>query len=295
MSDQKMHDNEHDISLPLVRELLSAQFPQWATLPLTKVASDGTVNAIYRLGSDMCVRLPRIPEVDEQIANEQQWLPQLAPLLPLAIPTPLGKGIPQANYPWHWSVYRWLDGNNTFMTPIHNLQQAAIDLAQFLKALHLIPTTGAPFSTRSGPLSSQNNDVIAAIKSLYGMIDTKRITYIWEECLRVPLWHKPPVWMHGDLLPANLLTHQDRLTAVIDFGLFGIGDPACDLIPAWSTFTAETRDIFRSTLAIDDATWIRGRGWALSIGLIILPYYKQTNPGLYAVGERMITEVLAEV
>jgi len=294
MSDKKMHENEHDIDESLVKQLLSTQFPQWAKLPISQVKSDGTVHAIYRLGSDMCVRLPRIPEVDHQIENEQRWLPQLAPLLPLAIPVPLGKGNPHENYPWHWSVYRWLEGENTFIEPIEDLKQAAIDLAQFLNALHLISPIGGPLSQRSGPLATQDSETRDAIKSLHGVVDTDVITAIWEECLKAPVWDKPPVWIHGDLLPANLLSHHDRLSAIIDFGLFGIGDPACDLIPAWSTFTASTRDIFRSALAIDDATWMRGRGWALSIGLIILPYYKNTNLGLYAVGERMVREVLAD-
>ncbi len=294
MSNQKMHENEHKIDESLVRQLLFEQFPEWSDLPILHVRSDGTINAIFRLGSDMCVRLPRIPEVDHQIEIEQQWLPQLAPHLPLDIPVPLGKGNPTEYYPWHWSVYRWLEGKNIFIEPISDLDQAAIDLAQFINALHQISPSVELTSQRCGPLITQDVETREAIQALQGDIDTVSVTKIWEQCLNTPLWNKPPVWIHGDLLPANLLAHHGRLSAVIDFGLFGIGDPACDLIPAWCLFDTGAREVFRSTLKVDDATWNRGRGWALSIGLIILPYYKHTNLGLYAVGKRMLDEVLAE-
>jgi aminoglycoside phosphotransferase (APT) family kinase protein len=295
MSSEKMHENEHKIDESLVRRLLLEQFPEWAELPLSHVKTDGTVNAIFRLGSDMCVRLPRIPDVDHQIEVEQQWLPKLAPHLPLEIPIPLEKGNPTEHYPWHWSVYRWLEGKNAYIAPIDDLDQAAIVLAQFINALHQISPPVGLTSQRCGPLATQDAETREAIHSLREDIDTVKMTKIWEECLNTPLWDKPPVWIHGDLLPANLLAHHGRLRAVIDFGLFGVGDPACDLIPAWGLFDKGSREVFQSTLGIDDATWKRGRGWALSIGLIILPYYKQTNLGLYAVGKRMVHEVLAEL
>lgn len=289
-----MHEHEAEINETLVRHLLNEQFPQWAKLPIKQVQSDGTVNAIYRLGTEMCVRLPRISEVDHQIETEQIWLPKLAPTLPIAIPVPLGKGIPSSNYPYHWSVYSWLEGKNMAIEKDVDLSQAAIDLAGFLNALHKIDPSDGPTSYRGMPLAVQDSEVREAIRSLRRTIDTERATRLWEGSLQIPIWDRAPVWIHGDLLPANILVNHGRLSGIIDFGSLGIGDPACDLIPAWSILSSDTRDLFRSRLAIDDATWKRGRGWALSIALIILPYYQHTNPGLVAVANRMLNEIFSE-
>jgi aminoglycoside phosphotransferase (APT) family kinase protein len=291
MSDKKMHIHEVPIDVPLLKKLLSAQFQKWANLPLSLLRSDGTDNAIYRLGTDMCIRLPRISSAADQVDKEQKWLPHLAPHLPLEIPDILERGRPNADYPWPWSICRWIEGENATTSQITDLRQAAFDLANFIEALHRINSAGGPPSRRGFPLSTQDKDVRSALKSLHGVIDTALLTRIWEECTQASLWDKPPVWIHGDLLPANLLIQDGKLSAIIDFGLMGIGDPACDLIPAWSFLTADTRNIFRTTLGVDDATWTRGRGWALSIALIILPYYWNTNPGLVTVAKRMINEI----
>lgn len=188
-----------------------------------------------------------------------------------------------------------MPGKNAVVSPITNLRQGALDLAQFLIALQKVDTTDAPFSYRGQHLAVQDAEVRVAIDALDGIIEAKAVTMIWEECLKAPAWNKPPVWCHGDLLPANILTQEGNLSAVIDFGSFGIGDPACDLIAAWSIFSSDTRNVFRETLQVDYATWMRGKGWALSIGLIILPYYQNTNPGLVAIGNRLINEVMQDL
>jgi aminoglycoside phosphotransferase (APT) family kinase protein len=292
MSYQKMHDNEIHIDKQLVQQLLNAQFPQWASLPITPIQSAGTDNALYRLGNDMCIRLPRIPAAALYIKKEQQLLPQLAPRLPLAVPVLLSKGNPQDNYPWCWEVYRWLEGENAFLEPIVDLHQAAIDLALFLQALQQFdPANGQP-SRRGLPLATQDLDVRKALAQLSGIIDTQAARKIWEECLQIAAWSKQPVLLHGDLLPTNLLVQDGRLSAVIDFDSLGIGDPACDLIVAWSLLTRESREVFRATLDVDDATWMRGKGWALSIALIIIPYYQHSNPVLTAIAHRMLNEIL---
>ncbi len=162
------------------------------------------------------------------------------------------------------------------------------------KALQQIDSAGGPPARRGLPLATQDTATQNALASLRGIIDTEKSAVIWQKCLEAQTWNKPPVWIHGDLLPANLLVQNSRLIAVIDFDLFGVGDPACDLIPAWSLFSYDTRNLFRETLGVDDATWMRGRGWALSIALIILPYYQNTNPGLFDIGERMLEEILAK-
>jgi aminoglycoside phosphotransferase (APT) family kinase protein len=298
MAASKMHADEVEIDLALVSRLLAAQFPRWADLPIAPIRSAGTDNAIYRVGSDMAVRLPRIESATGQVDKEHLWLPRLAPHLPLAIPVPLARGVPGAGYPWHWSVYRWLPGENAASERIADLDQTARDLAQFITALQQIDSTDGPppgphNSYRGVPLSARDAETRAAIDSLNGMLDTHVLTAAWDTAL-APAWHGSPVWIHGDLQALNLLVEQGRLSAIIDFGCLGVGDPACDLQVAWNLLPARSRTIFRAALAIDDATWARGRGWALSVGLIALPYYHSTNPPLANIARRAIAEVLAD-
>jgi aminoglycoside phosphotransferase (APT) family kinase protein len=295
----KMHADEVNTDISLVRRLLAAQFPQWADLPIKPVQSAGTDNALYRLGDDMAVRLPRIHWATGQADKEHQWLPRLAPLLPLAIPVPLAKGTPAGGYPWHWSVYRWLEGENATIERIADPCQAATDLAQFVAALQRIDPTGGPPPGahnffRGVPLAMRDARTRGAIEAMHGTLDTDGVTAAWEAALQAPAWHGPPVWIHGDLLPGNLLVERGRLSAVIDFGGLGVGDPACDLMIAWGLFSGESRDVFRAALWVDDATWARGRGWALSWALIFIPYYVDTNPVGVGIAQHTIDEVLAD-
>ena len=295
----KMHTDEIDTDVSLVSRLLAAQFPQWADLPIRPVPSAGTDNVLYRLGDDMVVRLPRIHEATGQVDKEHHWLSKLAPRLPLAIPVPLAKGTLGAGYPWPWSVYRWLEGENATIERIADPVQAATALAQFIAALQRIDSTGGPLYgtpnfSRGEPLAMRDSQTRAAIASLHGTLDTDAATAAWEAALQSPAWSSPPVWIHGDLQSGNLLAQHGRLRAVIDFGSLSVGDPACDLQVAWNLLSAETRAVFRAALAVDDATWARGRGWALSVGLIALPYYQSTNPILAGISRRAIDEVLAD-
>lgn len=298
MSPAKMHANEVHTDTSLVRRLLRGQFPQWADFPIAPVPSAGTDTALYRLGDDMVVRLPRIGWATRQAELERVWLPLLAPLLPLAIPVPLAMGAPGEGYPWEWAIYRWLDGEDATRARIEDPRQATIDLAQFIRALHRIdpafgPPPGPPKSSRGEPLAARDAAVRAAIAASGGLIDIGAATAAWEVALRAPEWPGPPVWIHGDLLPGNLLFAEGMLSAILDWSCLGLGDPAVDLLPAWSFFTAETRGLFRTALGVDDATWARGRGWALSVGVIALPYYRHTNPVLAGVARRSIEQVLS--
>jgi aminoglycoside phosphotransferase (APT) family kinase protein len=295
----KMHVDEVDIDVALVGRLLAAQFPQWAVLPIEPVHSAGTDNALYRLGSDLTVRLPRIEGGTGQVDKEHRWLPRLAPHLPLTIPAPLALGTPGEGYPWQWSVYRWLEGDNATIERIAGPGQAARDLAYFIATLQRIdpaggPSPGAHNSFRGVPLSTRDAETRAAIAELSGMLDTGAVTAAWDAALQAPAWGGPPVWIHGDLSPLNLLVERGQLSAVIDFGCLGVGDPACDLQVAWNLLSAESRDVLRAALPVDDATWARGRGWALSVELIALPYYQSTNPVLAGIARRAIDEVLAD-
>ena len=289
-----MHADEIHTDVDLVARLLAGQFPHWAHLPIRRVASAGTDNALYRLGDDMVVRLPRIHWIVESLDKEHLWLPRLAPLLPVAIPCPLAKGTPAHGYPWHWSVYRWLDGDNPTLAHHGDSRQLAVDLASFLTALQRIDPTGGPPAGRGGPLATRDGPTRTAIDALRGEVDTDAVTAAWEAALEAPPWTHPPRWVHADLSPGNVLLVRQRLGAVIDFSLMGLGDPACDLPIAWNLLPEGVRDLFRTTLEVDDATWARGRGWALSIALIQLPYYRDTNPTLAASARHVIREVLTD-
>lgn len=294
----KMHADEVHTDVALVSALLAAQFPRWAELPIDPVPSSGTDNALYRLGSDMVVRLPRIHWAVEQVAKEQRWLAALAPHLPLAIPTPLALGEPDLGYPWQWSVYRWLDGEAVTSASMTDRKRAADDLAGFLAALQRVdaadgPPPGAHNSNRGEPLAERDGSTRRAIAALQGEIDSDAVTAAWEASLQAPPWLGPPVWIHGDLAASNLLARDGHLGAVIDFGCLGVGDPAVDLMIAWE-FLAPVREQFRTVLAVDDATWTRGRGWALTTALVALPYYRDTNPALVASARQRIDAVLTD-
>jgi len=288
----KMHADELEVDIELVARLVAKQFPKWSKLPLKRVVSSGTNNALFKLGATMAVRLPRIQNAVQHIDTERTWLPKLAPHLPVAVPLPLGLGKRDENYPWPWTIYTWLDGTNPEAGKA--TESLAKDLAGFITALRSIDTTGAPQARRGRPLTVQDEDTRQAIQDLVGIIDAKAATEIWDKCLQAPSWDKEPVWVHGDLMPANLLTVDDRLTGVCDFEGVGIGDPACDLIPAWNLLSASTRASFRAAVNVDDATWERGKGWAFSMALIQLPYYKDTNPAMADNARYVISQVLAE-
>jgi len=271
------------------------QFPRWAGLPVARVSSAGTDNALYRLGTDLLVRLPRIDWAVDDVAKEQRWLPVLAPRLPVAIPEPMAMGEPGEGYPHPWSVYGWLEGSNPAVGSIPDPTALATELAEFVTALQGIDVGGAPRSGRGGGLAERDGETRVAIAALDGTIDVEVLTAAWERSLKVSPWERAPVWVHGDLAPGNLLCREGRLGAVIDFGAMGLGDPAVDLLVAWTLLPPIGRDAYRAALGVDDATWRRGRGWALSIALIQLPYYRDTNPELAASARHVLREVLADV
>ncbi|OLB81013.1 MAG: phosphotransferase [Actinobacteria bacterium 13_2_20CM_2_71_6] len=291
----RMHAGEIETDVALVRRLLAGQFPHWAGLRVDPVASYGTDHDIYRLGDRLAVRLPRIGWATRQAAKEATWLPRLAPHLPLALPVPLAMGYPADGYPFDWSVYTWLPGANANGT-IGDLEQAAVDLAGFVTALRRIDTTGAhprPPGGRGGPLAEHDEQVRRSIAALGDRIDGAAALRSWQESLDTPPWDGPEVWVHGDLLPGNLLVVGGRLSAVIDFGCLNVGDPACDLQPAWYMFAGDSRRRFRAELDVDDASWSRGRGWALQ-AVSALTYYRDTNPGMVRQASHALRQVLAD-
>jgi aminoglycoside phosphotransferase (APT) family kinase protein len=245
---------------------------------------------MYRLGDNLAVRLPRIPGAADDVAKEQELLPRLAPHLPAAVPAPVAVGAPADGYPWPWSVLTWLPGTN----PTTGDEQLATDLAEFVIALRAVDPARAPLAGRGVPLASRDAPTRAAIAASHDLIDTAAATKAWEDALTIPPWTGPARWLHGDLSPGNVLVRAGRLSAVIDWGCAGAGDPTVDLVVAWNLLPAHTRPRYQTAVGADDVTWRRGRGWALSIALIQLPYYQHTNPVLAANSRHVIAEVLAE-
>lgn len=292
----RMHADEVATDAALVRRLLAAQFPQWAERPIEPVVSYGTDHDIYRLGADLAARLPRIGWATAQAAKEAEWLPRLAPHLPLALPVPLAMGRPADGYPFDWSVCTWLPGRNANGT-ISDLDLAAVDLAAFVIAMRHVDTAGAhprPPHGRGGPLAENDDQVRRSIVELGDRIDADAALRAWQESLDAPAWDGPELWVHGDLLPGNLLVVDGRLSGVIDFGGLNVGDPACDLQPAWNVFSGDSRTRFRAELEVDDASWLRGRGWALCQAVSALPYYWDTNPGMVRQASHALAQVLAD-
>ena len=289
----KMHDGETGIDAGLVRRVVAVQFPRLAGLPVRAVRSTGTVNAIYRIGDDLCARLPRLQRYTGDLVGELRWLPWLAPRLSLQVPEPVAVGHPASGYPFPWAIYRWLDGQPYADELIDDERQAAADLASFVAELRSIdPIAGAPRAGRR-PLRELDAATRAAIRALPNVIDRDAATAAWERALQAPAWHGAPVWSHTDLLRSNLLAAGGRLSAVIDFGAAGIGDPAADVIAAWSVFGRAGRETFRAALGVDDGTWHRARGFALHQAVLIIPYYAETNPVFAAAAKRTVEEILA--
>lgn len=291
-----MSGDEIGVGVPLVARLIRKQFPQWVGLPITEVGSAGTDNAIYRLGEDMAVRLPRGPGAVAEVARQHRWLPRLAPLLPLAVPTPLAQGVPGEGFPFPWLVCRWLDGHNVVDASGVDLPDAAVRLGRFVAALRRIDATGGPASFRGGPVSVLDDRVRGEIGELAadGTVDPGLVTAAWQAALAAPGWDRAPVWVHADLYPVNLLARRGRLAAVIDFGGLGVGDPAIDMLPAWAWLAVPARQLFRAEAGADAATWARGRGWALGLGLGAVHGYRVTNPVLAAIGQHAIAEVVTD-
>ncbi|WP_240183730.1 aminoglycoside phosphotransferase family protein [Leifsonia aquatica] len=265
------------IDAALVRRLVDTQFPQWRDLPIAPVEHDGWDNRTFRLGDDLSVRLPSAAGYTVQVAKEQEWLPRLAPQLPLPIPQPVAAGVPGEGYPFPWSVYRWLPGRALVLALAagdgdggdgrEEVDEVVLarDLGAFLVALRQAdaadgPEPGPLTALRGAPPGVYGDEAVAAIALLGD--DAPRARALWDRAI-VSRWEAAPVWFHGDVAEGNLLVDAGRLSAVIDFGTSGVGDPACDLVPAWTLFEEPARAAFRAAAGLDADTWVRARGWAL--------------------------------
>jgi aminoglycoside phosphotransferase (APT) family kinase protein len=286
------------IDAALAAQLVAEQFPQWADLPVVPVDRPGWDNRTFRLGDTMSVRLPSAAAYVASVEKEHTWLPRLAPQLPLPIPVPLALGAPGGEYPWPWSVRRWIDGQVSSRERIRDLIAFARDLAEFLVALQGVDASGGPAAGahcfhRGASLRVYDAETHDAIAALGPRVDGAAAEELWQAALDAT-WTGRPLWFHGDIASGNLLLDDDGdLSAVIDFGTCGVGDPACDLVIAWTLFGGESRAEFRRRMPADDAMWARARGWALWKALITIdnPY---AGPWVAEESARVAKEVLAE-
>ncbi len=291
-----MHEDQVDVDEGLVRRLLAEQMPDWAGLPLMPVAEQGTDHALFRLGTGLVVRMPVIGWADGQAALEAEWLPRLAPHLPLEVSVPKALGDPGLGYPFRWSVHPWLTGNRLDPASVVAVELAR-DLAGFVRALRSCDTTGAGrFGWRGGPLSDPERDrgTRTGLAAARDVIDTDAALAVWDEGCAAPAHAGPPTWFHGDLIEGNLLVRDGRLSGVLDWGPCGVGDPAVELHATYLLLDAEARQVFRRELGADDAEWARARAWVVALAAAGISYYRETRPEFAERGVRMLEQVLAE-
>lgn len=289
-------DGRAGIDAALVQRLVAAQFPQWSELSVSPVEVDGWDNRTYRLGDAMTARLPTAAGYVPAVAKENAWLPRLAPSLPFAVPPILGEGAPGEGYPFPWSVRGWLDGETAVPERIADMTQFALSVAEFILALQRCDATGGPLAGehswyRGASPAYYDEETRRCLAALEGRVDTARAAAVWDAALAAE-WRGAPVWFHGDIAVGNLLVADGKLTAVIDFGTSGVGDPACDLVIAWGMFSGESREAFRQAVGQDDGTWARARGWLLWKSLLVLSGCIDTDQEQAAVNQRLIADVL---
>ncbi|MCG5451977.1 aminoglycoside phosphotransferase family protein [Micromonospora hortensis] len=293
-----MHADQVDVSVDVVSALVAEQFPLWRGLPVRPLPSTGTVNALFRLGRDIVLRFPLLPSTDPELRaelrREQAHAVLLGGNLPVAVPEPLGLGEPGDGYPGPWTAYQFIPGETAQPDRIANLDVFARDLAGVVTALRGIDTGGRVWSGdgRGGRLAAEDDSVRAALALSGALTNTTALSEVWERCRDARRDDLADVWIHGDLMPGNLLVRDGRLAAVIDLGAVGVGDPAVDLMPAWNLFDAGSRETYRRALGVDDATWERGRGWALEQAINALHYYVETNPVMAGIARHTLRAVL---
>jgi aminoglycoside phosphotransferase (APT) family kinase protein len=297
-----IHDDEVRATVGQVRRLLADQCPQWADLPVTPLADEleGTDHVLFRVGDGLVARMPKIAWAVGQGESDARWLPLLAPHLPVPVPVPVHLGEPGADYPWRWTVVPWVEGGTPPRLGCDDVRLAR-DVAAFARALHAVQPAAGP-SAEPGARGSALRHADASVRAVLPRLaqhddgfDVAAAESAWEACLAAPAWDGPPVWIHGDLQPGNLVTSGGRLAAVIDFGALGVGDPAPDVAPALWTFTGAARAAYRQATGYDDATWLRACGWALAPSLTGLDYYRTSFPRMAEHGRRMVRAVITEV
>jgi aminoglycoside phosphotransferase (APT) family kinase protein len=290
----RLHENEFRIDAGLVQRLLAEQMPDLAGLTLSRLDSSGTVNAVYRLGGELLVRLPRTPDFVYGPSREARWMPVFARSLPIHVPTYHGLGTPSDDYPSHWSVLEWVEGVPADESTIDNLDAAAVVLGEFVIALREVPTDGAPIdgNYRASGLAKVDAAFRDWTERLPVDIDRSGVVDVWDRCLSAGEWERRPAWLHTDLRGDNLIANDGEIVAVIDWEGCTVGDPSADHLAAWWLFDADSRESFRVASQADKNTWYRAMGWALLMSVAAIPYYADTNPAFVRQARRALTEIL---
>jgi aminoglycoside phosphotransferase (APT) family kinase protein len=296
------------VDTALAQRLVSTQFPEHAHLKVTPLASSATDNVVYRLGEKLVARLPRSSAAERQIEKDVRWLPAMQRQLSTQVPSILGVGMPDASFPYKWTIQQWIDGVDATPKATADWTQTARSLARVVTELRQIDATSGPApdagnSLRGAPLTQLDEHVrhAAAFTQEMGAksrftsgVDVAHVLDIWDQALTAPAWAGPPVWVHGDLTPGNVLVRDNDLAAVIDFGCSGVGDPACDNIPAWTLFTGASRADYLRLTYLDDHTHLRARGWAVYVGITAMPYHYESNPAFCRFARGVLDEVVRE-
>ncbi|MGH3496610.1 MAG: aminoglycoside phosphotransferase family protein [Nocardioidaceae bacterium] len=295
----RLHHDEVDIDASLAQRLLAEQMREYAALPLRRVPSGGTENAVFRLGESLAVRMPLRPDAVDSLLREVRWLPVVAKHVSLEVPEVVSVGEPADGYPFPWAVVRWLEGEDALTGRLDSSRETAGTVGGFVAELQGIDTTGAPEPGTDGfdrglPLVGRDHAFRTALEQCGDLVDVERVRQVWDDALAAPPWDGPPTWLHADLIPGNLLVRGGRAVGVLDFGTLATGDPAYDVIAAWFLLDQASRPLFREMVGADEVMWRRGRGLVVSQAVIALPYYLHTNPSMVATARRGIGQVLAD-
>jgi aminoglycoside phosphotransferase (APT) family kinase protein len=277
------------MDVALVSDLLRRQHPDFADYEIRE-ASAGFDNTIWRLGDDFVVRLPRRAIGAVLMEHELRWLPELAPRLPLQVPTPIRAGQPSSQFAWPWSIAKWIEGSPGNSVRVETLRNGAEQFGRFLRSLHVDAPATAPVNEFRGvPLQRYESSFLTRLKQVGGHVDREAVLEVWRNAIDAPPWSKSDVWLHGDLHPANTIFDNEALVGVIDFGDLCAGDPATDLAGALMSLPFESiEEFFDAYGAVDLATKRRTLGWTVHFGLMFTLLGINSEPSYGPIGRRAI-------